>query len=189
MPDSVSAVRDFGNCGVPCAPKRCTGCGVEKDATADFYAKRIGAHGQVILKSRCKTCTIEDVQDRRARDAGIPQVVIAKLGKFTRIDDDERAVPAVRVEEIAFVLTETPPRPEGVALPAFGTSPECWRGRHEWPIERVCRGYEALGCYGAGPHVHRRCPVHCVETTEAAPPGFLPRRQRTVYLERRGARA
>jgi hypothetical protein len=70
------------------------------------------------------------------------------------------------------------PTPE---LPPFNSTPLCPKGRHEFPIETLCRGYEALGCLDLGPHVHRKCPAHSVEVIERAPSHSLV----PVYVRRR----
>lgn len=54
-------------------------------------------------------------------------------------------------------------------LPAYNTTTECFRGRHPFHTETLCRGYGFLGCFGLPLHVHRKCITHGVEEIEAAP--------------------
>lgn len=145
--------------------KRCSdpplGCGRERDLS-DFYDKRIvESTGHIISRYRCKECTKE--ASRTAR-------LISRGRAIFLVRDTERILVVFPVEP-EFVL-EHEPEPETSRFPMYGVTPLCSRGDHEWPIETVCRGYEALGCEGAGPHVHRRCVAHSCEEIEMAPMGL-----------------
>jgi hypothetical protein len=146
---------------LPLASRRvCSACGREKNAV-EFYRHRFSPlGGRPMLFSTCKPCFVVAVIERRARarvrfDAAHPHVVFLR---------SEGISVKVHVAP-AFVA---PPIVEP-AFPAWGTTPLCSRGNHEWPIETTCRGYEALGCGGAGAHVHLSCLAHACEVIEAAP--------------------
>jgi hypothetical protein len=142
--------------------KRCApppqGCGLEKDLS-DFYGNRIQeSTGHVVLLYRCKECTKKASRDTR---------LIRRGGGMFAWVGEERVLVVFPVEPM-FVLAHEP-EPEAMRFPLWGTTPLCYRGDHEWPVETVCRGYEALGCYGEGTHVHRRCVAHSCEEIEQAP--------------------
>lgn len=141
--------------------KRCAspprGCGLEKDIS-DFYNNRVESTGHVVLLYRCKECT-----KAAYRAAGL-----VRRGRAIFLMRDEERVLVVFPVEPMFVLAHGP-EPETTRFPMYGVTPECPRGKHEWPIETLCRGYEALGCYGTGPHIHKRCLAHSAEEIEMAP--------------------
>ena len=182
--------------------KRCTGCGVEKEFT-EFYAKgqARGSHRPqndcVILKSYCKACAIVTVMERRANVRPEPPAPVPALEPLIRASlartvaqephDATGRTRYIRREEDRVERSQPEPAfsaPSQVrrTLPGFDTTPRCLRADHAWSMERLCRGYEILGCDGVGPHIHRKCMIHACETTEQAPTFLLSRRSDHVSV-------
>lgn len=139
------------------------GCGREKDLS-EFYFQPSSRTGRPEPMARCKEC---------AKAAATADRLIRRgraMWSSTKLDTEVRVLVVFPVEPM-FVLAHEP-EPEATRFPMYGVSPECPRGNHAWQIETVCRGYEALGCEGAGPHVHKRCVTHSCEEIEMAPTGL-----------------
>jgi hypothetical protein len=164
---AVIESREFGRAAYPeRITKRCTGpCGLDK-RVGEFYSHHTSAiSGNVILFGICKSCLIKVNLERKRR-------IRPPLSRTIFNANNRGFWMAVRLQEPVFV----PPPIVEPSFPPWGSTPLCSRGDHEWPIETLCRGYEALGCEGAEPHVHRACLVHSCETIEQAP---WPLRRRT----------
>jgi hypothetical protein len=195
----------------PFTRKRCAlpergGCGLEKDLD-EFYVIRVNGHTQHAVRSPvCKLCymarnqTYRQARTERLRlNPGPPPPVIPfeplirasiartvaqepheETGRTRYLRREQDSARAHVEQELAFAVEAA--STAKMALPPFDTTPRCPRADHAWPTERLCRGYEILGCDGLGPHVHRRCMIHAAETTEQAPTFLLSRRSDTVSV-------
>ena len=200
--ESRSSPRKF------CAPPERGGCGLEKDLD-EFYVVSVNANTHHAKRFWvCKPCYITRTRSyRRARverarlnpeppppvipfepliRASIARTVAQEpheetgRTRYLRREEDHASARQHAENDMAFAVEAA--SVAKTAPPPFDTTPRCPRADHAWPTERLCRGYEILGCDGLGPHVHRRCMIHAAETTEQAPTFLLSRRSDTVSV-------